>query len=1190
MSCPDRQSLERLLAGQLSVAESEALAAHGEECDRCLELLAELSDAAATLRLQPAPRRTATSEEEPSEAFLKGLLRLVPPVPWRGPGLDPQPYQNDRGPGTSHDAQDGNGEPCVCPRVQGYEVLSELGRGGMGVVYRARQIGLNRLVALKMVLAGSHATVAERARFRTEAEAAAGLQHPNIVQIYDIGEQDGQPYLSMELVHGPTLAQACQERPQPADWAARLIETLARAIHSAHEQGIVHRDLKPANILLSVVGCQLSVVSEEKAASSLPTTDSRQPTTTPKITDFGLAKRLDELSQTRTGVILGTPAYMAPEQACGKGRARGPAVDIYALGAILFELLTGRPPFAGDSWVSALARVAGEEPIPPRRLQPRCPQDLETICLKCLEKEPARRYASARELAEDLSRFLTQQPIAARPPSTLDRWCKFARRNKALVGGSLGIALALVLGSAVSLLFAVGELRQRKIADANTQRADENARQMETAHRQALHEAYRARLAATLLSLGEHDFFEAAQHLDAAPIALRGWEWKHLQRRILDEGPDVKHWPKDCEGVLALMAVGPDVLAVGLYQHDLRLFEAHSGSIRSELPAMNYAGVAQTHDGPLLLMSRPEAPLSLVGAAGQVRQTRATFGPKLTTMTVNQDGTQVAAAWDPGGAEDRLEIRDLSSGEVLRLLPGVGQVNGLAFSPDGTWLAAACSDHRVRLWQLTDGGASLVCRGHTNRVLGVAFRPDGQCLLSWGDDGAPRQWRVPDGQALDILHGHDRPVYAAAYSADGQWIVSGGADHTVRLWPAAGGEAVAILHGHNDAVLCVAFHPDGSTLVSSSLDGTVRFWPSPVRADPHVLHGHTSYVYPVAYSPDGRWFASGGWDNVIRLWDAASGEPIAVLRGPKAFVACLAISPDGTRLVARSMDGRLRLWETGTGTLLADVEDGGLISYLPQTVAIGPDGAICACGCHDRIRSWELATGQERPALAVPIQTDIRLVVFSPDGQQLAVAATEPALYLVDRSTGQVLHVLHGHTGLAYAASFSPDGRRLVTAGDDLTVRLWNTATGALQQELHGHTAQVFAAAFHPDGTRVASAGRDRVIRIWDTTVGDELARLRGHTDYVFSLAFSPDGSTLVSGSGDHTVRLWDTVPLVQRRAAGEELRRLRPEAERLVEQLLREEGTMARVVRRLRAAGGLSDPFQRAAWHAVLRRTCRQE
>jgi serine/threonine protein kinase len=309
------------------------------------------------------------------------------------------------------------------PTVPGYEILGELGRGGMGVVYQARQLSLKRIVALKMVLAGAHAGPQELARFRAEAEAVARLQHPNIVQIYAVGDKDGLPFCAFEFVEGGSLDKRINGTPLPVRDAAQLLETLARAVHHAHQHGIVHRDLKPANILVSG-----GVVSGGVANGERPTTH-HSPLTTHqlKITDFGLAKKIDaESDQTRSGAVVGTPSYVSPEQAAGK-KDIGPATDIYALGAILYEMLTGRPPFRGETVMDTLFMVLTEEPVPPVRLRPKVPRDLETICLKCLNKEPARRYPTAEALAEDLNRFLNGWPIQARPAGRLERlwrWCR----------------------------------------------------------------------------------------------------------------------------------------------------------------------------------------------------------------------------------------------------------------------------------------------------------------------------------------------------------------------------------------------------------------------------------------------------------------------------------------------------------------------------------------------------------------------------------------------------------------------------------------------------------------------------------------------------------------------------------------------------------------------------------------------
>ena len=304
------------------------------------------------------------------------------------------------------------------PQIPGHEVQEVLGRGGMGVVYKARHVRLNRSVALKMLLTGAHASPESRERFLREAEAVAGLRHPNIVQVHDMGDQDGQPYFTMEFVEGGNLAQKLAGTPQPPRQAAALLATLAEAVQAAHQSGIVHRDLKPSNVLLTADG-------------------------TPKISDFGLARRMEgEAGLTWTGTAVGTPSYMAPEQAEAKPLTWGPAVDIYALGAILYELLTGRPPFRAETAAETLRQVISQEPVPPSRLNAKVPRDLETICLKCLEKDPQRRYASAAALAEDLHRFQRNEPIVARPAGPLERVLRWTRRNPT---GAALVATALAL-------------------------------------------------------------------------------------------------------------------------------------------------------------------------------------------------------------------------------------------------------------------------------------------------------------------------------------------------------------------------------------------------------------------------------------------------------------------------------------------------------------------------------------------------------------------------------------------------------------------------------------------------------------------------------------------------------------------------------------------------------------------------
>jgi tetratricopeptide (TPR) repeat protein/tRNA A-37 threonylcarbamoyl transferase component Bud32 len=376
--------------------------------------------------MAPPPTSPAGPPDQPSEETFS--FATVPPVA-ADDDTDSPPTQVDppaAQPLSREELKAIHEEPP--PTIPGYEVQGELGRGAMGVVYKARQVGLNRIVALKMILHSQHAGSAGRARFKAEAEAVARLQHPNIVQIYEIGEHQGTPFFSLEFCSGGTLAGKLAGAPlEPRD-AAQLLEVLARAIQAAHQANVIHRDLKPSNILLGA--------------------DS-----TPKISDFGLAKKLDEASQTQHGAIMGTPSYMSPEQASGAGRLIGPLTDVYSLGAILYELLSGRPPFKAASVWDTLAMVSNLEPVPPGRLQPKVPRDLETICLKCLQKDLRRRYASAQHLAEDLRRFLNQEPILARPTPAWERAWKWASRRPAAAALVFAVGLLMVMSTFGGLFY-----------------------------------------------------------------------------------------------------------------------------------------------------------------------------------------------------------------------------------------------------------------------------------------------------------------------------------------------------------------------------------------------------------------------------------------------------------------------------------------------------------------------------------------------------------------------------------------------------------------------------------------------------------------------------------------------------------------------------------------------------------------
>ncbi len=973
------------------------------------------------------------------------------------------------------------------PVVRGYELLSLLGRGGMGIVYKARQLSLKRLVALKMTLGGLHTSAEELARFRAEAEAVACLQHPNIVQVYEVGDQAGCPYFALEFVDGGSLHKRLAGAPQPSQAAAQLLEVLARATHYAHERGIVHRDLKPSNVLLTQEGIA-------------------------KITDFGLAKQLQEdIERTQSGTILGTPSYMAPEQARGKPKEIGPAADIYALGAILYEMLTGRPPFKAETPWDTLQLVIAQEPVPPSRLHPKVARDLETICLKCLEKEPRKRYSSSHDLAEDVRRFLAREPIVARPVSKPERLWRWCRRKPGVSSLAAAVILLAVAAAAGLIVYSINISEVNKdLFQANTEIARHAEEKRQRLARISVDNGVRLVDEGDLS--GSLHWFAEALSLDQGDPQR---EDSHRIRlaAVLQQCPKLVHvwfWNKPA----SYAEFSPDGRRVVTANYDgtARVWDAVTGEAIT--PPLAHGKVVNhatfSPDGRYVATASADGTARVWDA-----QTGQPVGPVLKHnaaegyITFSRDGRRVATT---GGKDLTLRVLDMSTLKSIDL-PHDHAVVEVAFSPDGNRLVTA-DGMLVRLWDLSTDPPRILAKKPIQEARTLLFTSDGRRLVV----DTKRQAEVWDANLNKLLTTPltvPQNINAEALSADDR-LLAVVTFPNVYIWDTFSGKQVCPPLQHRDGAWRASFSRDGRYVVTTSGE-TARVWDVATGLPVLSPLKHGGLMNNAAFSLDNRYLLTCG-GRTVQLWDTAVAPPLAQYLPHDDEVVFAAFSPDGHRMVTTSKDGRAQVWDGAAGKPTSPpLKHKGEV----RRATFSADARLIVTLSKNQARIWNAASGQ---AVTSPLQHEkpVASAQFSPDSRRLLTCTENGTTQVWEVATGKQIGASLKHGRGVNFVVFSADGRYLLTAGEDLTAQVWETETGRPVGARLQHEDNIFCACFSPDSRLVATADAMGIVQVWQAATGQPATPAWKHNTYVWHAVFSPDSRYLATASGDRTARIWD--------------------------------------------------------------------
>jgi WD40 repeat protein/serine/threonine protein kinase len=1025
-----------------------------------------------------------------------------------------------------------------------YRLLEQIGEGGFGVVFLAEQHEpVRRRVAVKLIKAGMD-TAQVVARFEAERQALALMDHPNIAKVLDGGTTEGgRPYFVMELVRGIPATDYCDRARLGVRARLELFAQVCRAVQHAHQKGVIHRDLKPSNVL----------VTEHDGAPVA------------KVIDFGVAKAVgqsltDKTVYTRFLQLVGSPLYMSPEQAGLSGLDVDTRADIYALGVLLYELMTGTTPFdrerfraAGYDEVRRIIReeeparpstrlstlgpaavtVSANRASEPRRLSAVVRGELDWIVMKALEKDRNRRYESASALAADVQRYLRDEPVQACPPAATYRLRKFARRNKVALAVGLAVAVAVVVSATSAVLVALQRQATRAAQQAEARAEEEGTKAAERERRESYFH---------LITLAHRDL--AVELLAQCPKDLRGWEWHYLMRLCKVE-PVVLRDSTEVYGV----AFSPDGEQIASAGKDgmIKIWDVRTRGVIRKFKAHDKAASSVTfHPEGRHLASAGADRLAKVWDLTTEPPTRVfshpcdairKFGGAYTVAFRPPDGRQLAA-----GSSGEVKVWDWTDGTLVHTFPGPEYHSiPVVFTRDGRHLATGGPwPEGLNLWDADTGRRLNTFPTRRHPTSALAFSADGGRLAAASLGRVVSLWDATTGEPLYILP-HSGNVLGVAFSPDGRRLVSVGEDRTVHLWDATAGREVLGLPGHTDHCGCVAFSPDGHRLASASIDGTIHIWDAtPLRGNEGeevlTFGEHTAEVRGVAVSPDGRRVVSGGHGPVVKVWDAATARRKLDFSGHSLIVFAVAWHPDGRHVAtAGGLEDRqhtVKIWDASDGRVRCEISAGVTSTDGPyQAVAFSPDGRFVLTGkLEGLVQVWDAKTGQRVNSLEAH-DREIRALVFSRDGRYLATASSDGMVKLWDarRLTERQEPRLMPRArvpGPSVNVAFSPDGRRLVAGGERNTVKIWDVEKrDEPPATLEGHTGEVYAIAVGSDDKgrwTIASGGEDSTVKVWDGPTGKIRHTFRGHTGLVSSLAFSPDGRRLYSGSRDKTVKVWD--------------------------------------------------------------------